>query len=98
MKTANSVRIYPPNNEPVCRKAQRAAELLNRGLQLLGLLGCLIHCVMHLFLNREQLHTTPGIPHYASNPVGQKSSSHSRSVSHMILLAQTGCTHAGVPK
>ena len=68
------------------------------GLRLLGLLGCPTLCAAYSFLNREQSRATPVLLLRASDLVGQKSSSRSRSVVRTILLAQIACTRAGVPK
>ena len=71
---------------------------LYRGLRSLGLLGYPTLCAAYPFLNQEQSHATPVLPLRASNLIGQKSLSHSRSVSCTILLAQITRTRAGVPK
>jgi hypothetical protein len=71
---------------------------LYRGLRSLGLLGCPTLCVAYSFPNREQSRATPVLPLRASDLVGQKSSSRSRSVVRAILLAQIACTRTGVPK
>ena len=71
---------------------------LYRGLRSLGLLGYPTLCTAYSFPNREQSHATPVLPLRASDLVGQKFSSRSRSVVRTILLAQIARTRAGVPK
>ena len=71
---------------------------LYRGLRSLGLLGCPTLCAAYSFPNREQSRVTPVLSLRASDLVGQKSSSRSRSVVRAILLAQIARTRAGVLK
>jgi hypothetical protein len=70
----------------------------NRRLQSLGLLGYLTYYTTCLLLNWEQLCATPEVLHCISNIIEQKSSSHSRSICHAILLAQISCTYTRVSK
>ena len=71
---------------------------LYRGLRSLGLLGCPTLCAAYPFPNREQSRATPVLPLRASDLIGRKSSSGSRSVGRAILLAQIALTCTGVPK
>ena len=82
----------------LCPKPPLYTLSLYRGLQSLGLLGCPTLYAVYPFLNREQSCTTPVLPLCASDLIGWKSSSRSRSAGRAILLAQIGCTRAGVPK